>query len=66
MKVFFIKKGQFYKGLSKDSYIRFKLMVKKWDDNNLLYTLKQHSQFFKCGDLKFWKFKICTLENSEF
>jgi hypothetical protein len=38
-------------------------MVKKWDDNNLLDTLKKHSQFQKCGILKLWKFKICTFEN---
>jgi hypothetical protein len=41
-------------------------MVKKWDDNNLLNTLKNHSQFQKCGILKLWKFKICTLKNLEF
>jgi hypothetical protein len=32
-------------------------MVKKWDDNNLLDTLKKHSQLKKCGILKLWKFK---------
>jgi len=40
MKISIIKKGHFYKGLSKDSYNKNKLMVKKWDDNNLLNTLK--------------------------
>jgi hypothetical protein len=39
-------------------------MVKKWDDNNLLETLKKNSQFKKCGILKLWKFKVCTFENS--
>jgi hypothetical protein len=66
MKIFVIKKRHFYKELSKDSYNRIKLMVKKWDDNNILDTLKKHSWFQKCGVLKLWKFKICTLENSEF
>jgi hypothetical protein len=37
-------------------------MVKIWDDNNLLGTLKKHSQFQKCGILKLWKFKVCTFE----
>jgi hypothetical protein len=40
-------------------------MLKKWDDNSLLDTLKKYSQFKKCGILKPWKFKVCTLENSE-
>jgi hypothetical protein len=40
-------------------------MVKKWVDNILLDTLKKHSQFQKCGILKLWKFKVCTLENSK-
>ncbi len=35
-----IKKGNFYKRLSKDSYNKNKLLVKKWDDNNLLDTVK--------------------------
>jgi len=29
-------------------------------DNNLLDTLKKHSQFQKCEILKLWKFKVCT------
>ncbi len=66
MKISVIKKGHFYKGLLEDSYNINKLMVKKWDDNNLLDTLKKHSQFQKCGILKFWKFQICTFENLEF
>jgi len=41
-------------------------MVKKWDDNNLLDTLKKHSNFFKNGVLKLWKFKVSTFENLEF
>ncbi len=41
-----------YKGLSKDSYNRNKLMVKKWNDNNPLKTLKKHSQFQNFGILK--------------
>jgi hypothetical protein len=51
MKIFVIKKGHFYKGLSKNSYNKSKLMVKKWDDNNLQAircALKKHSQFKKC------------------
>jgi hypothetical protein len=52
VKFFVIKKGHFYKGLSKDSYNRNKLMVKNMGDNNLLNTLKKHSQFQKCGILK--------------
>jgi len=52
MKIYVIKKGHFYKGLSKDSYNTIKLMVKKRDDNNLLNTLKRHSQFQKCEVLK--------------
>ncbi len=52
-----IKKGHFYKWLSK---------VKKWDDSNLLDTLLKNSQFQKCEILKLWKFKVCTFENSEF
>ncbi len=63
MRNFIIKKEHFYKGLSKDSYNRNKLMVKKWDDNNLLDALKKLSQFQKCGILKLWKFKTCTFEN---
>ncbi len=66
MKNSIIKKWHFYKGLLKDSYTTNKLMVKKWDDNNLLHTLKKHSQFQKCGILKLWKFKVCTFEISEF
>jgi len=65
MKKIIIKKGHFYK-LSKDSYNKNKLMLKKWYHNNLLNTLKKYSQFFKCGILKPWKFKVCTFENSEF
>jgi hypothetical protein len=45
MKIYIIKKGHFYKRLSKDSYNKSKLLVKKWDDNNLLNTLKKHSQW---------------------
>jgi len=52
MKIFVIKKGHFYKGLSQDSYNKIKLMVKKKDDNNLLDTLKKNSQFQKCENLK--------------
>jgi hypothetical protein len=44
---FVIKKGHFYKGLSKDSYNRNKFMVKIWDNNNLLYTLKKIHNFKK-------------------
>jgi hypothetical protein len=40
MKISIIKKWYFYKGLSKDSYNKSKLMVKIWDDNNILDTLK--------------------------
>jgi hypothetical protein len=65
MKIFIIKKGHIYKIFSKDSYNRSKLMVNKWDDNNLLYTPKNHSQFKQCEVLKLWKFKVCTLENSK-
>jgi len=66
VKFYPIKKGHFYKGISKDSYNIKKIDGKKNDDNNLLNTLKNHSQFQKCGILKLWKFKICTLENLEF
>ncbi len=66
MKNYVTKKGHFYKGLSEDSYNINRLMVKKWNDNNLLDTLKKHSQFQKCGILKFWKFQVCTFENSKF
>jgi len=66
VKSFVIKKRHFYQGLSKDSYNKNKLKVHKWDDNNLLYTLKKHSQFQKCGILKFWKFKVCTFEILDF
>jgi len=41
VKISIIKKGHFYKGLSKDSYNRNKLMVKNMSDNNLLNTLKK-------------------------
>jgi hypothetical protein len=40
MKKIVIKKGHFSKKLSKHSYNRNKLMVKKKSDNNLLDTLK--------------------------
>jgi patatin-like phospholipase/acyl hydrolase len=33
-------------------------MVKEKDDNNLLDTLKKHSQFKKCWILKLWNFKF--------
>jgi len=33
---------------------------KNMSDNNLLDTLKKHSQFQKCEILKLWKFKVCT------
>jgi hypothetical protein len=39
---------------------------KIWDDNNLLDTLKKHSQFQKCGIIKVWKFKLRIFENLEF
>jgi len=39
MKICSIQKGHFYKGLSKDSYNKIKLIVKKLDNNNLLDTL---------------------------
>ncbi len=45
MKIFVIKKWHFYKGLLKDSYNKSKLIVKKWDDNNLLNTLKNIHNF---------------------
>jgi hypothetical protein len=45
VKFFIIKKGCVYKGLSKDSYDKSKLMVKKWDDNNLLDTKKPLTNF---------------------
>ncbi len=61
-----VKKFVIKKRHSKDSYNRNKLMVKKWDNNNLLDTLKKHSQFQKCGILKLWKFKVRTFENLEF
>jgi hypothetical protein len=41
-------------------------MVKNMGDNNLLNTLKKHSQFQKCGILKLWKFKACTFQISNF
>ncbi len=63
MKIFVVKKWQFYRGPSKDLYNKIKLMVKKWNDNNLLDTLKKNSQFQNFGILKLWKWKICTLEN---
>ncbi len=66
MKNYVTKKGHFYKGLSEDSYNINRLMVKKWNDNNLLDTLKKNSQFQKCGILKFWKFKVCTFEILDF
>jgi len=65
VKIFIIEKGHFYKGLSKDSYNKSKLL-EIWDDNKLLNTLKRDSQFQKCGILNFWKFKVCTFENSNF
>jgi hypothetical protein len=40
MKFCFIRKRHFYKRLSKNSYNKKKLMVKKLDDNNLLNKLK--------------------------
>jgi hypothetical protein len=40
-------------------------MVKKWNDNNPLKTLKEHSQFQNFGILKLWKFKVCIFENLE-
>jgi len=52
VKFYPIKKGHFYKGISKDSYNIKKIDGKKNDDNNLLNTLKNHSQFQKCGILK--------------
>jgi hypothetical protein len=66
MKNYVMKKTYFYKRLSKDSYNRNKLMVKNMSNNNLLDTLEKYSQFQKCGILKLWKFKVCTLENLEF
>ncbi len=58
-----LKKGHFYKGLSKDSYNKVSSWWKIWDDNNLIDTLKKHSQFQKFGILKLWKFKVCTRES---
>jgi len=45
MKKFIIKKGHFYKLLSKDSYNKNQLMLKKRYDNNLLNTLKNIHNF---------------------
>jgi hypothetical protein len=45
VKISIIKKGPFYKGISKDSYNKNKLMVTKWDDNNLFDTLKKIHNF---------------------
>jgi hypothetical protein len=64
MKNSVIKKWYFDKGLSKDSYNKNKLM-EFYFVNNLLDTLKNYSQFQKCGILKLWKFKVYTFENSK-
>jgi len=64
MKFFVIKKGHLYKGLSKESYNRSKLMVKKWDDNNLLDT-KKTITISKMWSSKTLKFKVCTFEKLE-
>jgi hypothetical protein len=46
------------------------IQVSWWYENEMIITyldtLKKHSKFQKCGILKLWKFKICTLENSNF
>jgi hypothetical protein len=62
VKKFVIKKEDFYKGLSKDSYNIINWWFKIWDDNNLLDTLKNHLKSQKWGILKLWKFKISKLQ----
>ncbi len=44
---------------------RSKHIQKNEKGNWMLETLKKHSQFKKCENLKLWKFKVCTFENSE-
>jgi hypothetical protein len=66
VKFYVIKKGNFYKGISKDSYNRSKLMVKIWNDNNLLENFVKYSKIQTCGILKLWKFKVYTFGNLEF
>jgi hypothetical protein len=46
MNFFVIKKKHFYKGFKKKSYKKnIKLMIKKWEDNNLLDTPKEHNNY---------------------
>jgi hypothetical protein len=52
MKNSVIKKGNFYKGLSKDSYNINRLMVKNMNDSNLFNTFLKNSQFQRRGILK--------------
>ncbi len=55
MKNFVSKKGHFYKELSKDSYNRNKLMVKEWDDNNLIRHTKKTFTISKFSNPKILK-----------
>jgi len=57
VKNFVIKKGHFYRGLSKDLYNKIKLMVRKRNYNKLLDTKKTFTIS------KFWNFKI---ENAKY
>ncbi len=66
MRISIIKKGHFYKGLSKDSYNKGSWWLEIWNYNNVSGTLKKQSIFLKCGILKLWGFKVCTFKNLEF
>jgi hypothetical protein len=48
----------------KDSYNKTKFMIKIWNDNNLLNTLKKIT-ISKMWNFKTWKFKTYTFENSK-
>jgi len=43
-----LKVVNFVKDFQNDSYNKAILMVKKWNEKNLLTTIKKWSQFFKC------------------
>jgi hypothetical protein len=66
-----LNKDIFTKSFQRTHIIKSKLMGKKWDDNNLLDTLKKHSQFKKMWNSKTskiqsiytWKFKFSKLQD---
>jgi hypothetical protein len=67
VKFFSLKKDNSTKEVQRTHKIKISWWWKLWNDNNLVVdTLKNHSQFQKCGTLKLWEFKVCPFQISKF